>query len=636
MKSRPQSSILLGCLGAGFLLGILIPPPLNAAEPPDSAAVITKLGDRGLAGRSAPVHLLSLFDQEGAKILSTDDFPLPFSMEQTCNPCHDYERISGGWHFNAGSKEIDPGRPGQPWIYVDTTLGIQLPLSYRNWPGIMHPEELGISRWDFLEKFGGLMPGGWGADWQAAQPVYRPEWFTAGEPEVNCLACHNRSLKQDRAEYHRQMELGNYAWAATAAAGLADVSGSTHNLPPLYDPFLPRPLDEEDQNSPRVRYGPGLFTAKDKVWLDLTRRISDERCYACHSSLYAHEDPLAFDPLPADVHITAGMACVDCHNNNLDHQITRGYEGAKDEESWASCRGCHLGQSQADSPAGRFGAPEPAHAGLPASHLVNLSCTTCHSGPWPQHDQHLVKTSQSHALGTHAVDPAPSALPAIAGPVYLPGADGKLAPQLALWPAYWGLMDEQTIQPLHLEQVRKLRAVAALNDSTLEQGRWPRDSNDVALALAGLDSLFPGEGPPVYVSAGLVAMLQPDGQLISVLNSAGDPYTWPIAHAVRPARQALGAGGCRDCHAGSAAFFYGNIGAATLGYPAQGATLIMSEMMGVNVFYAHFLDGIILLRPAFKFVLILGTILISAIVLLISFKLLSKLLNSLAPKRWEP
>ena len=163
MKSRPQSSFLLGCLGAGYLLEILIPLPLNAAEPPDSAVVITKLGDRGLAGRSAPVHLLSLFDQEGAKILSTDDFPLPFSMEQTCSPCHDYERISVGWHFNAGSKEIDPGRPGQPWIYVDATLGIQLPLSYRNWPGIVHPEALGLSRWDFLEKFGGLVHGGGGA-----------------------------------------------------------------------------------------------------------------------------------------------------------------------------------------------------------------------------------------------------------------------------------------------------------------------------------------------------------------------------------------------------------------------------------------------------------------------------------------
>ncbi len=634
-KSRPQYSFLLGCLGAGFLLGIPNPLTLYAVEPIDSAAIATKLGDRGLSGRMAAVHLLGLIDHEGAKILSADDFPLPISMEQTCNPCHDYERIAGGWHFNAGSKEIDPGRPGQPWIYVDTTLGIQLPLSYRDWPGILHPEDLGMSRWDFLEKFGGLMAGGWGEDWQAERPVYRPEWFTAGEPEVNCLACHDRSFKQDRAEYHRQMSLGNYAWAASAAGGLVDVSGSTRNLPPLYDPFLPRPLDQEDQNSPRVRYRPDVFTAKDKVLLNLTRRIPNERCYACHSSLYSSDPPRAFEPLPADVHITAGLACVDCHRNGLDHQIIRGYEGEKEEEPWFSCRGCHLGQQDAGSPAGRFGAPEPEHAGMPASHLEKFSCTTCHAGPWPQHDQRRVKTSQSHALGTHSVDPAPSAPPGIAGPVYLPGADGKLTPQLALWPAFWGL-DGQTIQPLQLEQVRQLRASAALNDSTLEQGRWPRDSIDVALALASLDSLMPGEGQPVYVSAGFVSRLKPDGRLISVLDSASDPYTWPIAHAVRPARQSLGAGGCRDCHSGSAAFFYGAIEAASPGYPAQGARRSMSEMIGVNVFYAHVLDGIILTRPAFKFVLILGTILISAIVLLIFFKLLNKLLNSYAPQRLEP
>lgn len=582
------------------------------------------------------MHLLDLIDHEGAKILSADDFPLPFSMEQTCNPCHDYDAIAGGWHFNAGQADIGPGRPGQPWIYVDTTLGIQLPLSYRNWPGIVHPIDLGLSRWDFLEKFGGLMPGGWGEDWQAEQPVYRPEWFTSGEPEVNCLACHDRSFKQDRAEYNRQMRLGNYAWAATAAGGLVDVSGAAYNLPPLYDPFLPHPLDEENQNSPTVRYRPDVFTAKDEVLLDLTRQVPNERCYACHSSLYSLEYPGAFEPLPADIHITAGLSCVDCHRNGLDHQIIRGYEGESAGEAWLSCRGCHLGQQTAGSPAGRFGAPEPDHAGMPASHLITISCTTCHAGPWPQHDQRRVKTSQSHALGTHSVDPAPSAPPGISGPVYLPGADGMLTPQLALWPAFWGFMDGQTIQPLQIEQVRQLRAGAALFDSTLEQSRWPRDSIDVALALAGLDSLFPGERQPVYVSAGLVSRLQPDGRLISFTNSAGDPYIWPIAHAVRPARQALGASGCRDCHSGSAAFFYGEVEAATLGYPVQGAKRTRSEMMGTSVLYAHLLDGTILMRPAFKLVLILGTILISAVVLLIFFKLLDKLLNSYAPKRLEP
>jgi len=35
------------------------------------------------------------------------------------------------------------------------------------------------------------------------------------------------------------------------------------------------------------------------------------------------------------------------------------------------------------------------------------------------------------------------------------------------------------------------------------------------------------------------------------------PYLWPLAHDVRPAAQALGAGGCTDCHAAGSAFLFG-------------------------------------------------------------------------------
>ena len=34
-----------------------------------------------------------------------------------------------------------------------------------------------------------------------------------------------------------------------------------------------------------------------------------------------------------------------------------------------------------------------------------------------------------------------------------------------------------------------------------------------------------------------------------------DPYAWPIAHNVRPARQSLGATGCTECHSESSMFF---------------------------------------------------------------------------------
>ena len=37
------------------------------------------------------------------------------------------------------------------------------------------------------------------------------------------------------------------------------------------------------------------------------------------------------------------------------------------------------------------------------------------------------------------------------------------------------------------------------------------------------------------------------------------PYHWPLAHPVRPARQALGSGGCNDCHASDAPFSHGRM-----------------------------------------------------------------------------
>ena len=43
------------------------------------------------------------------------------------------------------------------------------------------------------------------------------------------------------------------------------------------------------------------------------------------------------------------------------------------------------------------------------------------------------------------------------------------------------------------------------------------------------------------------------------LAEAAAPYTWPMAHDVRPARQALGAKGCTDCHSPDSAVQYGKV-----------------------------------------------------------------------------
>jgi hypothetical protein len=107
-----------------------------------------------------------------------------------------------------------------------------------------------------------------------------------------------------------------------------------------------------------------------------------------------------------DVHLTAGLKCVDCHRNGLQHNIVRGYDreaavSGNEMAAATSCRGCHLGDENGRRPeGGRLGAPVPEHKGIPTIHFDKLTCTACHSGPWPGDKTLLAKTSRAHRLGT--------------------------------------------------------------------------------------------------------------------------------------------------------------------------------------------------------------------------------------------
>ena len=46
---------------------------------------------------------------------------------------------------------------------------------------------------------------------------------------------------------------------------------------------------------------------------------------------------------------------------------------------------------------------------------------------------------------------------------------------------------------------------------------------------------------------------------MSQAHEAGEPYLWPLAHNVRPARQSLGIRGCQDCHAEDSPIIFGKI-----------------------------------------------------------------------------
>jgi len=70
-----------------------------------------------------------------------------------------------------------------------------------------------------------------------------------------------------------------------------------------------------------------------------------------------------------------------------------------------TCQGCHMGTGGTETGTalgGRNAAPRPVHNGLPTLHFDKLSCTACHSGPYPSEQATTVLTSMAHRLGVES------------------------------------------------------------------------------------------------------------------------------------------------------------------------------------------------------------------------------------------
>ena len=129
---------------------------LSAAPAPGAGKTPKIIPVHPSGSRTPPVHRIQLFDRDDALINVRGKKPSrePYTTGTTCDKCHVYDRMREGWHFNATDPKVDPGRSGEPWIYVDRRTGTQIPLSNRKWPGTFRPADLKISNWRFVETFG--------------------------------------------------------------------------------------------------------------------------------------------------------------------------------------------------------------------------------------------------------------------------------------------------------------------------------------------------------------------------------------------------------------------------------------------------------------------------------------------------
>ena len=580
--------------------------------------------------RAPYTHIITIYDRDENKVDETDVFEAsPYSPSATCGKCHNINLIGSGWHFNAADTSMSPGRRGEPWIWMDAETRTQLPMSFRRWRGVYHPHEVGVSRWRFLKKFGRHMPGGGLGSLQTPSDNEDEElqrWNISGALEIDCMICHSASFDYDTNEWAKQIEEENLMWAPTAAVGLAEIRGNTKELPEDFDWEFPEMSSDPFALPPTTKYDQSQFRPNGRVFFNTVRTPMDEKCYYCHTNHLVDEQAAPRFQQDVDIHLVQGMSCTDCHRHGLDHQVTRGYEGEEaDSKNVAAgtltCASCHIGNTEAEQPemfGGRLGAPLALHRGIPPVHFDLLSCTSCHSGPWPKNETYNVQTSMAHGLGLadeHRKDGNP---PHIVQPVFLKQDDGKIAPHRLLYPSFWGRMQEDDIVPLEFEIVEQsIKRILEVDREEKEvyPGGWkPIDEQAMLEALNRVQSRLDDGERAVYVTGGKVHKLETDSLVVMLDHVRAAPYTWPLAHDVRGASQSLGARGCEDCHAFDSPFFASTVTIDSL-MASGDERSSMSDFVELSTAYNNTFAISFIMRPWLKVICWAA-----ALVLLLAFR----------------
>lgn len=582
----------------------------------------------------------------------------PYSTAQTCGRCHEYEAIGRGWHFNAALGNVKAGRPGEPWILSDPATRTQIPLSYRGWKGTFKPAEVGLNDFEFLMTFARHLPGG-GPGEPAQIDAKDPKagrMLITGKMEIECLLCHDSSQHYNHETRFKAMAAQNIKWAPSIGAGLGTF-GATRNAKAFADSW--KPGRNIPTNLPAIKYDRARFDADNNVVFQVTRRPTVNNCYYCHTTETAPTDGRWHSDL--DFHIRAGMTCIDCHRNGVDHMIVRGYEGevadrtvspdmidlrarllrrdnaALDDAaarkqagselqdelglvSTLSCRGCHYGSDGAKQVAarlgGRLGAPRPVHKGLPPVHFERLTCTACHSGPFPGDQPQAVHTSLAHKLGLPGPARGANTAPLIVETVFLRQDDGRIAPNKMVWPSYWGRMKDGKVVPLPPEEVARTDKLPAQPSDDVARDPYntrPLTDAQIQPVLEAL-AADKSKGEPVFVASGKLYRLD-GGKLAGSEHEAARPYAWPLAHDVRPASQALGARGCADCHSSDSPLYFASVPARGPVAPGQGVVRSAWELRGENRGIISTFASSFGLRPLLKIIVFASAFVVLVVLL---------------------
>lgn len=606
----------------GFLLAAA-GPSVRAAQ------AVTAPGSQPSAGFRRPADVpkasgvcppFKLRDEQGNVIdpVKGINATAAYSPRQTCGACHDYDKITQGFHFTQGKGETPPRQ------YADRYQWITSPGNYGgNWcsPAPLYrqlahkenagPREIDMTSFEFVTATcGNCHPGGGpmefdrkgnrydrhmkeqkmvsGGDNGFDGDYYKAKWDQTGVIEADCLLCH--MPEYDFKKRNAQLASLNFKWAATEAAGLGKVTGKVIA-----------------GQTPQVAYDPARFDAEGNVVVHMAPEPRNETCLTCHAKPDWKKRGASYSTR-TDVHMAAGLRCVDCHaaGSRAAHASIRGREehqfGKGDDPSGfvrndldntvRSCVDCHEN--------GWHNAPRATHSWLPPLHMDKLSCQACHiptravksalvqasdvynpapritpAGKhiWTFYDQDMNFWNHYGELDLFTVQDQPTNItrPTLAqykGKIYPVNRvhstwvgfeeDGKpglnqlfMKDFYAMWKQHWDapgtnwpqlatITDDNGDGTLEVNRPEEIDALLSAVKAYLEK---------TGFSLAGRRLVWVNDSRAWY-SSGESRELPREGHEATAYASV-----YKFSHDVTPARSAMGANGCTDCHSYNSAFF---------------------------------------------------------------------------------
>lgn len=561
--------------------------------------------------------------------ISGENADQPYSTKQTCGICHDYEKISKGYHFNMDWDKASDDmykNTDTPWLVSTgltgnlTTVGYYQLAKKEN----THADEIDLTSFTFASQSlvvnktyvkpscAGCHAGGGMLEHDRdglrydkrlnANPAlalsldgdyYQSRWDKSGIIEVDCFFCH--SSRYNMQARINQMKNLNFKWAGTAASGIGQVYGKV-----------------ADSQIPRVVYNKRLFNEDGTfVMPSFVYRPKAENCLLCHATIDTGKRGTSWgDRLNPDVHHLAGLTCIDCHFGDINHNFVKGDTLANNvrnglDNTMRSCEECHT--------TGYRGATLMKHGVIRQDHLDKISCQACHIpmlhrsaiGAMYLNTGKFIKHGQ---LNGEKYGQAESWKPAY---IKRKSGNDKIEKIFPVNPIYSVLFTNKNKQnqyyPLFLSEIEKAYRLCEKYQSKKTCEYDFHNPDDVKNMLKTLKTTLSNNKRfkqihPCFHNAGKLYFLDDNSNLIKEKDN-----TWvnkipffSISHNVAPVQESLGANGCTDCHSRESHMFNGAVVIDYFGDKGKPFTTTTGALLGIasstlrlNLFFHQYLSKIL-------------------------------------------